>query len=217
MDLFRRSPGPGHAGASPQAPEAVDGAPGAPPPEERTTRAARFLSARFIHGVPEWAIEQAAAAERVDPEAVRRQIAAGRTVARPPAAEPDEPVRPRRVDPRGLRVVDLTGLDSVRLRVRGSAYTVSDAGRRRHGGTEYLLIREPDNRADPQAVAVYGMTGVRVGYVSAARAATLSPLLAQLDGDAFKVSGAGTTSGSMTMHVDVPKVEPLRRFVRDAT
>ncbi|MFC7404298.1 HIRAN domain-containing protein [Georgenia alba] len=104
---------------------------------------------------------------------------------------------------------------TTRTRVKGSAYAVSDAERARYGGREHLLIAEPDNEADPSAVAAYGK-GHRVGYLSTARAASLAPLLAQLPGDAFRVTGSSTTSSTIVLWVDVPKVEPLRRFVRSS-
>lgn len=125
-------------------------------------------------------------------------------------------VRRRRVEPDNLRVLDLSALDSVRMRIKGSAYTVSDSERVRYGGPEYYLIREPDNEVDRTAVAVYGVRGHRVGYVAASRAASLSPLLERLDADAFKVSGAGSVGGSIVLWVDIPRVGELRRFVRDA-
>lgn len=182
------------------------------PEHLRYKSVARALSVHF-HGenVPPDVLMKTAAVEGVDPEAVRRQIELDRT--------PGERlvVRPRSVNPDELRVVDLSALESARMRIKGSAYTVNDAERRRQSGPSYLLIREPDNEADAFAVAVYGMRGRRVGYLSASRAATVSPLLAQLDGDAFKVSGAGTTKTSIVISVDVPKADALRRFVRDAT
>lgn len=173
-------------------------------------RVARSLASRHPDGVPYDILTKTAAAEGLDPGTVLAQIEADQS--RPRAV-----IRRRKVKLDELRTMDLSALDSVRMRIKGSAYAVSDAERRRQGGFEYLLIREPDNEADPSAVAVYGMKGVRVGYVSTARAASLSPLLAQLDVDAFKVSGAGATASSIVLWVDVPRVDALRKFVRDVT
>lgn len=181
------------------------------PEHLRYKSVARALTARYYdEDVPPDVLQQTAEAEGVDPEAVRRQIELDRT--------PGEPlvVRPRSVKPDELRVMDLSALDSVRMRIKGSAYTISDAGRRRHSGPSYLLIREPDNEVDASAVAVYGIRGNRVGYLSATRAAMVSSLLAKLDADAFLVSGAGTTKTSIVISVDVPKADALRRFVREA-
>lgn len=171
---------------------------------------ARRLSSQYPDEVPSEVLARAAAAEGLDPEAVRQRIESDRAPAEPLV------VRSRRVNVDELRVMDLSELESVRLRVRGSAHSVSDAERRRQGGGEYLLIREPDNEVDPTAVAVYGMRGRRVGYVSATRGAMLAPLLAELDADAFKVSGEGATKHSVVLWVDVPKADGLRRFVREA-
>lgn len=172
---------------------------------------ARRLASQYPDEVPPEVLAQAAATEGLDPEAVRQRIESERAPGAPLV------VRPRRVKIDELRVMDLSGLDSVRLRIKGSAHSVSDAERRRQGGPEYLLIREPDNEVDPTAVAVYGLRGRRVGYVSATRGAMLSPLLAQLDADAFKVSGEGATRRSIVLHVNVPKADALRSFVRRAT
>lgn len=183
-----------------------------PPPRPRpnVARVARSLIARYPDGVPPEALEETSAAEGVNPETVRRRIEKDSKSPEP------QVVRRRRIDPDALQVVDLTGLESIRMRIKGSAYTVSDTERRRQGGPEYLLIREPENEAGLSAVAVYGMKGRRVGYLSAARAKMMSPLLAQLGAEAFKVSGAGATRSSIVLHVDVPKADALRRFVRDS-
>lgn len=209
---------PGPASAAPPSDSAPSVAVDVPPwmnrgPQHlRYKTVARALAARYYHeDVPPDVLQQTAETEGVDSEAVRRQIEADR---RPP-----EPfvIRRRRIDPDALQVVDLTALESVRMRIKGSAYTMSDTERRRQSGPEYLLIREPDNAVDPSAVAVYGVKGHRVGYLSAARAKMVSPLLAQLGADAFKVAGTGASGGSIVLHVDVPQADALRRFVREAT
>lgn len=120
-------------------------------------------------------------------------------------------VQSRTIDPSTIEVTDLTELPSIRTRIKGSAYSVTDTERARYGGTEYLLVREQDNPTDLNAVAVYG-NGHRVGYLSQARAASTSPLLAQLPGDAFRVTGTGTTMNSIILWVDVPRVDALRKF-----
>lgn len=135
---------------------------------------------------------------------------------RPSAAE-GERVRVSKVDVSTLRIVDLGELETVRTRIKGSMYVVTDAQRATHSGSEYLLIREPKNRVDTKAVAVYGK-GRRVGYVSAAKAATLAPLLDSIEGDAFRVTGAGVIEGgSSRLWVDLPKVGALRAFAKETT
>lgn len=130
------------------------------------------------------------------------------------AAERAAQVNPSQVDPAALTVVDLTGIDAVRMRVKGITFALHDNERARFGGTEYLLVREPGNAHDPHAIAVYGR-GRRVGYVAASRAAALAPLLDSLEGDAFRVGGAVVTEGrTPRLWVDVPRVPALRAFAR---
>jgi hypothetical protein len=121
--------------------------------------------------------------------------------------------RVAKIDPDRLRVLDLSRLDSVRMRITGSSYAVSDRERARYGGTDYLLVREPDNASDASAVAVYG-NGRRVGYVAASRAGTIAPLLDQLDADAFRVGGAGAGEQGSRLWVDLPRADALRAFLR---
>lgn len=110
-----------------------------------------------------------------------------------------------------LRIVDLAELPSLRTRIKGSAYWVTDAERRRHGGNEYLLVRERDNEHDPNAVAVYGR-GRKVGSLSTAKAAALVPSLDRLSADAYRVTGAGTNAQSIRLWVDLPRTPVLRGF-----
>lgn len=110
-------------------------------------------------------------------------------------------------------VVDLTELDSVRMRVKSQAFWVTAAERSKFSGGDFWLVREPTNEHDASAVAVYGR-GRKLGYVSSARAAMIAPFLDALPGDAFKVAGAGIGEQGTRMWVDVPKVDALRKFTR---
>lgn len=110
-----------------------------------------------------------------------------------------------------LQVLDLTPLPSVRTRIKGTAYWVTDEQRRRHGGAEYLLVREPRNEHDASAVAVYGR-GRKVGHLSAAKAASVAPILDKMGADGYRVTGAGTSVNSITLWVDVPRLDALRKF-----
>ena len=92
------------------------------------------------------------------------------------------PVKAETVEPMSLTVLDLRELPSIRMRIKGSSNWVTDKERGNFGGTEYLLVREPKNRHDESAIAVYGK-GRKVGYVSAAKAAALAPLLDPLPFD----------------------------------
>ena len=196
------APGPRVApqpAAGEQRSAAVGGAPSPRPPVGPGPLAKR-LHAEFPDGVPTDVLFERAEAAGLDPQAVDRALDAVREAAR---------VKVRRVKVGDLRVADLASLESVRTRIKGSAYWVTDKDRRRYGGSEYLLIREPENEADASAVAVYGK-GRKVGHLSAARAASLAPLLDRLDADAFRVTGAGTSPNSIVLWVDVPKVGALR-------
>ncbi len=113
-----------------------------------------------------------------------------------------------------LRILDLRALDSRRLRVVGSAYVCSDRDRKLYGGTEYLLVREPDNRADAHAVAVYGK-GRQLGYTSAAKGAAISPLLEKIGADAYLVGGSSVTDSSIRLWVDLPSVAALRAYAAE--
>ncbi|KZE90635.1 HIRAN domain-containing protein [Microbacterium sp. TNHR37B] len=107
--------------------------------------------------------------------------------------------------------VDLRGLESTRVRVKGTAHYVAQELRESMGGPVYVLRREPGNPHDGWALAVW-WGEQRVGYVSAAKAAALSPLLDRV-GDTFVVSGMGAYTNSTRLWVDLPKVPALRAFV----
>ncbi|TFD11409.1 hypothetical protein E3T35_09325 [Cryobacterium sp. TMT1-2-2] len=116
------------------------------------------------------------------------------------------------IDTTALRALDLRDLPSTRFRIVGSSYCVTEDERALYGGTDYLLKREPDNGSDANAVAVFGQ-GRKVGYLSAAKAASLAELLDGLDFDAFQVGGTSVLGNSIRLWVDVPKVAALRLFV----
>ena len=118
------------------------------------------------------------------------------------------------IDYSKLRVRDLTSLDSKRLRIRGTYAYVPDSKRSEFGGTEYLLVREPTNAHDASAIAVYGRQR-KIGYVSAAKAAGLTPLLDQCtDCDGFVVTGTSTSDTSIRLWVDLPTLPALRAYVQ---
>jgi len=125
----------------------------------------------------------------------------------------DNPVKVDTIVPSELRTLDLRGIPSVRIRVKGIANWVDWDERREFGGVGYLLVREPANPYDPNAVAVYG-NGRKVGYVSAKRASILAPVLDALPYDAFTVAGAAPNDHSAGMWVDLPKAAELRAFVK---
>lgn len=115
------------------------------------------------------------------------------------------------LDEAALSVLDLRELPSAKFRIVGSSYWVTETGRYRHGGKSYLLVREPQNDSDTNAVAVYGK-GRKVGYLSQAKASALVPILDGLSYDAFRVGGEPPNGDSMRMWVEVPAVPKLRAF-----
>ncbi|MCC6497897.1 MAG: hypothetical protein IT193_16720 [Propionibacteriaceae bacterium] len=179
-----------------------------PPRELTPATLANDLLREYPDEIPPEVIRERAETAGFKPETIARLVARFSE----PLPAP-EPLRVRTVNVAALRVVDLSGLDSVRTRIKGSGYCVTDAGRKLYGGTEYLLIPEPDNPIDPSAVAVYGK-GRRVGYLSTARAGTIAPILTRLGADGYRVTGTGTTPNSVVLWVDVPKVAGLRKFAR---
>jgi hypothetical protein len=111
-----------------------------------------------------------------------------------------------------LSIMDLRTLEARRLRIVGSSYVCSDRDRKVYGGTQYLLVRESDNRADSNAVAVYGK-GRQLGYASSSKAGALGPLLDRLGADAYLVNGASVTDASIKLWVDLPTLPALRAYV----
>jgi hypothetical protein len=110
-----------------------------------------------------------------------------------------------------LPTIDLRALASQRLRIVGVANYLSERDRGVFGGDEYQLVREPENPHDGNAVAVYGR-GRKVGYLSAAKAASLAPHLDRLGEAAFTVGGTSVTETSTRLWVDLPRVPELRAF-----
>lgn len=150
--------------------------------------------------------------EHPDTQVGRSRTPLGRRLS--PARRPrphHQPIGGSRLNLDGLSVVDFTSLPSVRTRIVGSAHWVSDKERRRYGGSEYLLVREPGNEHDAQAIAVYGL-GRKVGHLSAAKAASLASILDRLSADAYRVTGAGADARSVQLWVDLPRVDAIRKF-----
>jgi hypothetical protein len=126
---------------------------------------------------------------------------------------PDEP---EFVSPTTLAIsepTDLRSLDSTRMRIKGIGNYVGWNERRAVGGTEYVLVREPDNSHDSCAVLVLS-NGRKIGYVSAARAKILAPLLDSLGSAGYVVGGTGPSDESVQLWVDIPKADVLRAFVK---
>ncbi|MET4003926.1 hypothetical protein ABIB48_002664 [Arthrobacter sp. UYCu511] len=136
-----------------------------------------------------------------------------------PREAPAEPSRAAGVKsvmlPRGdLSILDLRSVQFKRTRIVGSAYWVTERERSRYGGTEYLLVREPTNKWDQYAVAVYGR-GRKVGHLSEAKAAAFAPILDALGYDGYTVGGASVSVNSIRLWVDLPSIPALRKFANE--
>ena len=120
--------------------------------------------------------------------------------------EPEQPkpkaagVKKVTLDETTVSILDLRELPSSRFRIVGSAFWVTDSGRYKNGGNEYLLVREPKNKWDANAVAVYG-NGRKVGHLSEAKAGALAPIFDEPAFDAYRVGGAPPASNSIIMWV----------------
>jgi hypothetical protein len=155
--------------------------------------------------------------ETLSREELRARVAENdaRRAAEPPrVVEPPERIRVKKLDEANLKILDVTAIPATLYRIVGQMHSVSDASRKKLGASEYLLVREPRNKVDPNAVAVVSQ-GRRIGYISAAKAAAVSPILAELPYDALRVRGAGTTDHSIKMHVGIPSATALKKFVKD--
>ena len=129
-----------------------------------------------------------------------------------PKVHATDGVKKKTVDVSTLRVLDLRSIPAAQYRIVGAAYLVTQAGRYEHGGEQYLLIREPRNKHDPNAVAVYGM-GRRVGYATRTKSAMLAPILDPLPYDAFLVNGTGM-GAEKQMQVGIPAAAALQKYLR---
>lgn len=110
-----------------------------------------------------------------------------------------------------LPTIDLRSLPAARFRIVGTAYWLRDSERARYGGQRYILVREPENEHDANAVAVFGK-GRKVGHLSAAKAAALASELDRLGAAGFVVGGASVSSQGSRLWVDIPRLPALRSF-----
>lgn len=117
------------------------------------------------------------------------------------------------IDEATLSVADLREVDSIRARIKGVGHWITDKERDTFGGTHYLLVREPTNEHDANAIAIYGR-GRKVGYVSSAKASALASILDSLPFDAFRVAGASTIEHSTRLWADIPRIPALRAFAK---
>lgn len=111
-----------------------------------------------------------------------------------------------------MEPIDLRHLPAKRLRIRGTWAAVPDSQRTKVGGDQYELRREPRNKHDKQAIAIF-WEGRKVGYVSAAKASAMAPLLDATGALTFVVAGAGAYDGTSRLFVDLPSLPALREYV----
>ena len=178
-------------------------APESSTPKLTVTQLAKQIRRDHPNGMDTMEFFDLCEAHGLDPQAVDRKI---------DQLGADARVKPERVNVDGLNIVDLTGLEPTRLRVRGTANYIRDSQRANLIATQWLLIREPENVHDVNAVAVHALDGRKVGFVSAKRAALMAPLLDQLDGGAHLVGGSGAKPETIALHVDLPRIAELRAF-----
>lgn len=151
---------------------------------------ARVLFARYGNDCDTDDLFDLANACDVDPKAVDDELWTLREEAE---------VKVVQLDPSTLRIMNLRNVDSISHRVVGISYWLTDRERDKFASAVYLLVREPKNEHDANAVAVYNK-GRKVGHTTAARAALLAPLLDALGADAYRVRG----DSSMTIRVPKP-------------
>jgi hypothetical protein len=99
-------------------------------------------------------------------------------------------------------------LPSVQAGVQGTGYYVPYSAAS-YTIEEYVLVREPQNRHDTNAIAVYA-DGRKFGYVSATKAASLAPHFDRLAIHAAVVGGVVRSKGKALMLL--PKVEAMRQL-----
>lgn len=153
---------------------------------------------------------------------VRRRLHEGRLPSAPPASDhtpaPEvdgthsrAPRTPRaRLDLPEEHIEDLRPLGGMRLRVVGTAYLVPHSRRQDVGGYSYVLVREPSNRHDANAVAVYDATR-KVGYLSRAKAAVYAPHLDRIGAPGYRVAGE-PPAGSVKLWIVLPPIAKVRAF-----
>jgi hypothetical protein len=105
--------------------------------------------------------------------------------------------------------LDLRHLPTTTCRVRGLKYYLHEERQLEYGSRGYLLVREPTNSHNKDAIAVY-KRGVKVGFVAASRAASTAALLDQLEARAYRVDGRPDGHGRIL--IEMPTVPALRNL-----
>lgn len=105
--------------------------------------------------------------------------------------------------------LDLRRLPTTTCRVRGMKYYLGEKPRDEYKSRGYLLVREPANEHDKDAIAVYER-GMKVGFVAASRAGSTAALLDQLQAPAYRVEGRPDGHGRVL--IEMPTVPALREL-----
>lgn len=108
------------------------------------------------------------------------------------------------------QITDLRPLGGARLRVVGTTHWVPNSKRMTVGGDAYVLIREPKNQYDENAVAVYDATR-KVGYLSRAKAAAYAPQFDRIGAPGYRVAGE-PPEDSVRLWVVLPPIAAVRAF-----
>ena len=106
--------------------------------------------------------------------------------------------------------LDLRRLPTTTCRVRGLKYYLAEQQQDQYRTRGYLLVREPANDHDKDAIAVYDR-GVKVGFVAASRAGFTAALLDQLNAPAYRIDGRPDGHGRVL--IEMPTVPALRELV----
>lgn len=107
------------------------------------------------------------------------------------------------------RTVDLRHLPASDFGIQGYSYYVDNKWEQMDD--VYRLVREPLNRHDANAIAVF--SGPRkIGFVSASKAANYASILDAIVGDSFFVGGVERDRGKMVLQL--PQVSALREFAK---
>jgi hypothetical protein len=108
------------------------------------------------------------------------------------------------------QITDLRPLGGARLRIVGTAHWVPNSKRMTVGGDAYVLVREPKNQHDENAVAVYDATR-KVGYLSRAKAAAYAPQFDRIGAPGYRVAGE-PPEDSVRLWVVLPPITKVRAF-----
>jgi Cys-tRNA synthase (O-phospho-L-seryl-tRNA:Cys-tRNA synthase) len=94
--------------------------------------------------------------------------------------------------------------------VRGLKYYLAEQPHDQYRSSGYLLVREPTNEHDKDAIAVYER-GVKIGFVAASRAGFTAALLDELNAPAYRIEGRPDGYGRVL--IEMPTVPALRELV----